>query len=548
MKNKVNDSYLIVLIAAFFVTVVMTPWLNSDSLIIPKLIVLFATAMFLTPRIIAFMKVKNSERLTKVVLLLASLIFIQMILVVFTTSSPIEQQIYGRTGRGLGFITEFSILIFLCTAYFSSTPEKIKYFYYFFMGSCLISSGYSILQRFGLDIFDWNTRTNGIIGTLGNPNFQSSFAAMALMPSLIYFLGSKYGLIKSITLTLPLLITIYICQSTQGYVSAAIGVAVLLLVYTWYKKRLVFYTASAFSIISFWLIIQGILNNGPLANYLYKASVASRGEMLRNSFSVAKDNPIFGVGLDSLGDFYLKYKDAKTLAGVNEFTDHAHNAIVNNAATGGFPFAILQLLIVLLVLGVSIAVIKKSKSFNKETAILFSVWVCFQAQSMISPSNISMMVWNSLISGTLLSQYRNLGIQAEVKQVDIRKVFDLTKPFSLFLLLISIMICFPYYNVDRMQVVSAKTGNGELAMKSAFSFPQSTVRYSRIADAFIESNLAPQALELGRAAAKFNPNAPSAWGLILVNNLATREERIKAKNELIKLDPQNIEIRNFVIP
>ena len=548
MKNKVNDSYLIVLIAAFFVTVVMTPWLNSDSLIIPKLIVLFATAMFLTPRIIAFMKVKNSERLTKVVLFLASLIFIQMILVVFTTSSPIEQQIYGRTGRGLGFITEFSILIFLCTAYFSSTPEKIKYFYYFFMGSCLISSGYSILQRFGLDIFDWNTRTNGIIGTLGNPNFQSSFAAMALMPSLIYFLGSKYGLIKSFTLTLPLLITIYICQSTQGYVSAAIGVAVLLLVYTWYKKRLVFYTASAFSIISFWLIIQGILNNGPLANYLYKPSVASRGEMLRNSFSVAKDNPIFGVGLDSLGDFYLKYKDAKTLAGVNEFTDHAHNAIVNNAATGGFPFAILQLLIVLLVLGVSIAVIKKSKSFNKETAILFSVWVCFQAQSMISPSNISMMVWNSLISGTLLSQYRNLGIQAEVKQVDIRKVFDLTKPFSLFLLLISIMICFPYYNVDRMQVVSAKTGNGELAMKSAFSFPQSTVRYSRIADAFIESNLAPQALELGRAAAKFNPNAPSAWGLILVNNLATREERIKAKNELIKLDPQNIEIRNFVIP
>ena len=548
MKNKVNDSYLIVLIAAFFVTVVMTPWLNSDSLIIPKLIVLFATAMFLTPRIIAFMKVKNSERLTKVVLLLASLIFIQMILVVFTSSSPIEQQIYGRTGRGLGFITEFSILIFLCTAYFSSTPEKIKYFYYFFMGSCLISSGYSILQRFGLDIFDWNTRTNGIIGTLGNPNFQSSFAAMALMPSLIYFLGSKYGLIKSITLALPLLITIYICQSTQGYVSAAIGVAVLLLVYTWYKKRLVFYTASAFSIISFWLIIQGILNNGPLANYLYKASVASRGEMLRNSFSVAKDNPIFGVGLDSLGDFYLKYKDAKTLAGVNEFTDHAHNAIVNNAATGGFPFAILQLLIVLLVLGVSIAVIKKSKSFNKETAILFSVWVCFQAQSMISPSNISMMVWNSLISGTLLSQYRNLGIQAEVKQVDIRKVFDLTKPFSLFLLLISIMICFPYYNVDRMQVVSAKTGNGELAMKSALSFPQSTVRYSRIADAFIESNLAPQALELGRAAAKFNPNAPSAWGLILVNNLATREERIKAKNELIKLDPQNIEIRNFVIP
>ena len=99
-----------------------------------------------------------------------------------------------------------------------------------------------------------------------------------------------------------------------------------------------------------------------------------------------------------------------------------------------------------------------------------------------------------------------------------------------------------------MQSDSVKNGDGNLAMKSALSFPESTVRYSRIANAFIESNLAAPALELGRAAAKFNPNAPSAWGLILVNNTGTKEERIKAKNTLIKLDPQNKEIREIIIP
>jgi hypothetical protein len=290
-----------------------------------------------------------------------------------------------------------------------------------------------------------------------------------------------------------------------------------------------------------------MLNNGPLAQFLYKPSVVSRGEMLRNSISVAIDNPIIGVGLDSLGDFYLKYKDAKTAAGVNEFTDHAHNLIVNYAATGGLPLAILQFLLILLVLFTSVSRIRKATEFDAKFAILFSTWLCFQAQALISPANISMLVWNAVITGMLLSFYRKE--HNEVDKTSVKKnQLDFTKPFSFFLTLVAFVISYPYYNVDHMQSVSAKTGSGELAMRSALSYPESTVRYSRIANAFIDSNLAPQALELGRAAAKFNPNAPSAWGLILVNNLATREERIKAKNELIKLDPQNLEIRNFIIP
>jgi putative inorganic carbon (HCO3(-)) transporter len=499
------------------------------------------------PKFIFFAQDFKSNNFNKAILILIFAILAQMALVIINTTAPLEQQFFGRTGRGLGFLTEFSILIFFAMSYISFTREKSGLFFKVFIAACLVSSLYSIAQRFGLDIFDWNTRTNGIIGTLGNPNFQSSFAAMALIPSLFYFIRSKNGLSKTIFFSLPLMVVIYISQSTQGYVSAFIGITIYFLIYFWYRKRSIFYALSLFSLFSLTLIIQGMLNNGLLAQFLYKPSVTSRGEMLRNSISVAKDNPIFGIGLDSLGDFYLKYKDARTAAGVNEFTDHAHNLIVNYAATGGIPLALFQALLIFFVLFASVSGIKKAKEFDVRLAILFSMWICFQAQAIISPANISMLVWNSLISGMLLRYSANSAKQTESTKVNIKQL-DFTRPFSYFLVLIAIIISYPYYNVDHMQAVAAKTGNGELAMRSALAYPESTVRYSRIANAFIDSNLAPQALELGRAAAKFNPNAPSAWGLILVNNLATKAERIKAKNELVKLDPQNMEIRNFIIP
>ena len=74
------------------------------------------------------------------------------------------------------------------------------------------------------------------------------------------------------------------------------------------------------------------------------------------------------------------------------------------------------------------------------------------------------------------------------------------------------------------------------------SYPQSSIRYARIGQELIKSNLPIPALELARAAVKFNPNAISAWALLIVNNSATLEERKKAKNEILRLDPFNMEV------
>ena len=114
MFNKIlknHTSRIVVLIS--IVTLVLTPWWNVDSLVIPKLIVLFAVGTYYLPYLL--FNYKEIFKTKKLVALsaISLLILLQYIFVMLLSESPIEQQIYGKTGRGLGLITEASLLILM---------------------------------------------------------------------------------------------------------------------------------------------------------------------------------------------------------------------------------------------------------------------------------------------------------------------------------------------------------------------------------------------------------------------------------------------------
>ena len=546
-KLAKDSNYQVLCWGALAITLALTPWMNSDSLIIPKVVILFSLALYLLPQLFFLKYYLVFNRITKLFVSVLFLIVVQMILVMWNSQAPFEQQFFGRTGRGLGLITEISLLILVLTASISAKSENIKTLMFTLTLSCTITSVYSVLQRFGLDIFEWVSRTNGIIGTLGNPNFQSSFAAMCLIPSLIYVFNRRsfaYGVIS-----LAALITlIYFSQSTQGYVLTVIVILTFLIVRTYYSYRVVFFTLIMMTLFTGLVIIAGMTNRGLFAKYLYKISVQSRGDFYETTLSIANSNPLFGVGLDSLGDHYLMYRSESVAKGINEFTDSAHNYFLNYASTGGYPLAILNLMIVLLVLYNFLILFRRSKVYEPNLTAFFCIWICFQLQALISPSNIPLLVWNAIISGTIIGLV-NRGSASTTKSVNqYQYKLGLTRPFSYLLLIIGLTIVYPYFNVDRMQIQANKTGDALLALKSAKSYPESTVRYSRIGQALIDSNLAVQSLDLARSAVAFNPNAPSAWAMLLLNNSATYDERVRAREEVLRFDPCNEEVRAFVVP
>jgi hypothetical protein len=123
--------------------------------------------------------------------------------------------------------------------------------------------------------------------------------------------------------------------------------------------------------------------------------------------------------------------------------------------------------------------------------------------------------------------------------------FYFTKPLSVICLFISLILTFPYYNVDRLQLKSLNSNDGLLAVKSALSYPESSLRYQRIGTRLLQSNLGEEALKIGKAATAFNPNSISAWGLILANSTAPISERKEALRQLKRLDPYDKKIKDI---
>lgn len=551
-KDQKNDNsiykYLVTLIG--LVTISISPWWNIDSMIIPKNFVVVIGTSILIIYLVSQIRKIEKNRDFKIILSLSVLFFAQLILSFITSEAPFAQQLYGREGRGLGLLLLVScLIIFLVSIISIKQVESSEYLIKVLVFVGLISSTYSLLQKFGFDLFKWNTATNGIIGTLGNPNFQGSLAAVALVPTLVYFYfwKNKVGKIFFIVFLFLISYFLILANATQGYISAIASVLVYLLVTLWQiRKKFMFFAVSLFSLISILLIAPGTLGHGIFSKYLYKISVQSRGDFWRSAKAMAINNPVTGVGVDSFGDNFLIYRDEiaanHTFA---EFADNAHNYYLELAATGGLLLGLLFLVLNLYVIFAFFKTLKYLKELNPIYVSLFSAWIALQLQSIVSPGNIAFYCWHFLISGSIIGIYLKYKYSEFVTQT---KLFNRNSmPFQAIAIIVAILIMFPYFRVDYLNKQSLETGDGTLALKVAKMYPQSTIRMSSIGRQFLNSNFPDQSLEIGREAIQFNPKAVSAWALIVVNDKATREERLKAKNMILKLDPLNKIVKDLVI-
>jgi O-antigen ligase len=400
---------------------------------------------------------------------------------------------------------------------------------------------YAIFQSYGLDFFPWDSKTNGVIGTLGNPNFVSSFASMAILPSLIYASTKNRRMLYQFLVFLLFILTIYRAESTQGYITLIIALGVFMLVYFWYRSKLFFSMLFISFLFSLILVVMGFFNNGPLSKIIYKVSVQSRGEFWQSALNTANANPMFGVGVDSFGDYSLLFRN-KTVVG--EYTDSAHNYILDLSVIGGYPLALIYILIILLALFSFIKLQKSLKVFNPTIAALFSLFIVFQAQSLISPISIPILIWDMVVCGSIIGL-----ASTDTGKVNLvsKKTKTRLNLLSLTSFLLSLILLFPYFNSDRLQLLAMNRGDGDLAIKVAKMYPESVIRYSTLTRALLDSGLNVPALDLARSAVDFNPNSPALWVLLLINPSAPIEERRAAKAKLLTLDPLNEEVKNYEI-
>lgn len=275
-----------------------------------------------------------------------------------------------------------------------------------------IQAGYALIQTTGNDPVPWNNPYNPIIGTVGNPNFASalmSLCTIATVQGVLDTRSSRVRRIMYLALAMLQLAMIYRSDAQQGLLAFAIGMIVLGAAWltlqegTWVRPALIAWYATA--VVGTTVTVFGLTNRGPLAPIVFQDSLRRRWDYWDTAWRMLQDKPIFGVGIDSYGDWFRFYRSPVQVnrgeAGWNVVSNNAHNVVLQLGATGGF---VLMLTYVLLMAFVAwrATVLLRSGQHRLMAGGIVGAWVAFQVQSLVSIDQLGLTVWGWVIAGTVV--------------------------------------------------------------------------------------------------------------------------------------------------
>jgi O-antigen ligase len=391
----------LVAVTLFFHTTLADPF-NS-----PKLWILMLMGAWLLGNIVGNKElISSSEPLKQLSIIL--FVFLTFLLIATLLTDFKYVAFFGETQRRNGFFQYLALsIVLMATAMFTRVFNVKKLFLAtFFLG--LVSFIYSLLQTTGNDFVSWNNPYNSVIGTLGNPNFAA--AVMAVMGVIIFssIFNSDFKLlfkIFALVLVIMLLFVIYRSNARQGLLSIVLGAGVFLVIWIWdrSKKTGIFSLVSGFTIII--LSILGMLQVGPLQQYLYKSSVSVRGYYWRAGLEMLNSHPFFGIGIDRYGSYFKQYREVEypLNIGFQLTSSNAHNTFIQFFATGGIFLGVTYLVLNLFVLYRAIIGFKNLKGNQRLYLVgILSAWISFHAQSLVSIDNIGISIWGWVLAGSII--------------------------------------------------------------------------------------------------------------------------------------------------
>jgi hypothetical protein len=226
-----------------------------------------------------------------------------------------------------------------------------------------------------------------------------------------------------------------------------------------------------------------MLQIGPLTTYLYKSSVTVRGYYWRAGIEMFKDNPFFGVGFDRYGAYFKEFREVgyPLAYGFQITSSNAHNVPIQFFSTSGIFVGLIYLIILGFIAWSGINGIRRFEGNDKLLlASVFSAWLAYQAQTIISIDNIGISIWGWVLGGAVIGVSRrdNLGSNPARKVIKSKGVtFNLRQTFiSTILVVLALTVVVPLYQVEKTMfntrmvfnpsVPESKTALYELATKS----------------------------------------------------------------------------------
>ena len=482
---------------------------------------------------------------------LISLFIFWQIVVFFFSSGENFQQLFGTNGRNTGLITYFALSVCFLT---SMVISREQYFSKFFFTVLLVGATsliYGILQSIDADPFQWANVISPVFGFLGNTNFQSSL--LGILGTIVFtqLLSSKVKNSLKVAYLVYLIITLYVISETlsqQGFLVFILGVVFSLGIYV-YKKNsklgLLYVLPAA---LGFFGLLFGTLNRGPLASILYKDSVTYRGDYWRAGWKMTIDHPVFGVGLDSYGDWYRRSRtlEATLRRGPDVVSNAAHNVYLDLSSYGGFPLLFVYIALMGLVAISALKVLKRSEEFNPYFVGLVAGWLAYQAQSIISINQIGLALWGWVLGGLIIGFEINtregtiLGEKKIAKGAKISTQNSAATPVIIFIaLIVGVLISMPPYLASAKYKGALESQNPDTIRESAYIWPLDPLRMIQVASTLDQNNLSEQGLKISIDAVEKFPNNYGTWATLLAMKSASEQQKADALLQMKRLDPLN---------
>jgi O-antigen ligase len=487
------------------------------------------------------------------IVLISSLIFISQAFVsTLLSESNFTQNFYGFYGRYFGLFTW--IMLFAIMMYISLVKDFVFLLKVFLtVGS--ISLTYSIIQYIGKDPAPWSNQFDSIIGFLGNPNFQSSFLGLFLIAiSGVLIQKIKYPkyFVTFFATALVLIFLIIESNSVQGIFVILIGYTTYFMYFLYAKKYYkTFLSSIIMGITFFFFFLFSVVGLGPLASYFHRGTLAIRGDYWLAGLSMAKSNPLTGVGPDQFGTWYRFYRQPEALTRVNSelVTNSVHNGYLEFAANFGI-LALLSYLLILICAIISIRkYIKIQTRIDATHATLVALFAGFQGQFLISPNQIGLVIWGWVFLGAIFGylnpyiQEREHSVKPYIKSKKTPKNIDSAQHTLVLVLglIIGMSLTFPIFNSSMQFRTALIKADAIRIISAANSWPQSEVLLVYSAELLFSNNLQQQGLELVSLGLKEFPYSFDLWRVKKSYRYITEQQLQEIDAQLRRLDPLNPE-------
>jgi O-antigen ligase len=553
-KDKSFGVYLSAGIAS-----IVTLWFQTktqDPFNVPK----FSLLILLVPftLFVLFIKSQAKEITNQTSLALGVLgMFLTAFLFASLSSGNVYQSIVGIYQRNLGFLTYLSFaFLFICTC-LTLNHKNVNKLLILFISTGLVETVYGIIQHLGADPFDWKNPYSPILGTFGNPNFQSAFLGITSAAALGLALTANWSV--RVLLFIQILCALFLIQvsnSSQGFMSFGVAATVIFLAYLRVKHSKFLLPGLGLSLVVFGIAILGILNRGP-ASFIYQASISARGDYWRAAIAMFKDEPLNGVGIERYGDYFGNFRDLQQVRGRSfaTYSDNAHNTFLHFAATGGFFLAITYIFLVTLVVVFSFRKLRKSEgALSLQISIMLGIFLAFNAISLISPENVGFTIWAWVFAGGLigLSTFVEQSNPSSIRSKRSNKYSKVLATALFFVLIVpSIMLTRAMNTSDRdiwQAYGIAYSGSGTLEdllskVKKVTEASPREQRYKLLAASMAYGLSQPElSREYSEQVLKINSRNVDAFVLKAISYEKQENylDAIKSRIEMLKFDPYNL--------